>query len=153
MLAALFFWQRKEHRRKDGDLCLLFCLYYGGTQAVLDSTRYDSLYFRSNGFVSVVQIFGLLAVVGVLLVFSLRYKKADGWKTGLLVFWLACLALLAGAGYMEYYVQRHSGEAAFSYSVMSLCMALVLLLGTILWAVTRKREIPRSLPTIYPKVV
>ena len=89
----------------------------------------------------------------VLLVFSLRYKKADGWKTGLLVFWLACLALLAGAGYMEYYVQRHSGEAAFSYSVMSLCMALVLLLGTILWAVTRKREIPRSLPTIYPKVV
>ena len=153
VLAALFFWQRKEHRRKDGDLCLLFCLYYGGTQAVLDSTRYDSLYFRSNGFVSVVQIFGLLAVAGVLLVFSLRYKKADGWKTGILVFWLACLALLAGAGYMEYYVQRHSGEAAFSYSVMSLCMALVLLLGTVLWAVTRKREIPRSLPTIYPKVV
>ena len=152
-LAVLFFWQRGGRRKKDGDLFFLFCLYYGGTQAVLDSTRYDSLYFRSNGFVSVVQIFGLLAVVGVLLVFSLRYKKADGWKTGLLVFWLACLALLAGAGYMEYYVQRHSGEAAFSYSVMSLCMALVLLLGTVLWAVTRKREIPRSLPTIYPKVV
>ena len=152
-LTFLFFWLRKEHRRKNGDLFFLFCLYYGGTQAVLDSTRYDSLYFRGNGFVSVTQVFGILAVALVLLVFSLRYKKADGWKPGLLAFWIACLALLSGAGYMEYYVQRHSGEAAFSYSVMSLCMALVLALGTVLWAVTRKREIPRSLPTIYPKMV
>ena len=52
---------------------------------------------------------------------------------------------------MEYYVQRHSGEAAFAYSLMSAAMALVLTLATALWAITRKREIPRSLPTIYPK--
>lgn len=151
-LVFLFFWGRTDHRRKDGDLFWLFCLYYGGTQAVLDSTRYDSLYFRSNGFVSAVQIFGLLAVIAAIAVFSLRYRKADGWLPGLLVLWGCLLVLLGGAGYMEYYVQRHSGEAVFAYSVMSACMALTLLLATALWAVTRKREIPRSLPTIYPSI-
>ena len=43
---------------KDGDTCLIFLLIYGASQVVLDSTRYDSLFFRSNGFVSVVQVLG-----------------------------------------------------------------------------------------------
>ena len=34
---------------------------------------------------------------------------------------------------------------------ISVLLALVLTLATALWAITRKREIPRSLPTIYPK--
>lgn len=151
-LAVLFFWQRGGQRKKDGDLFFLFCLYYGGTQAVLDSTRYDSLFFRSNGFISVVQILGLLAVLGVLLILTLRYCKTGGWKPGILCFWGCNLLLLSVAGYMEYYVQRHSGEAVFAYSLMSAAMALVLILATALWAITRKREIPRSLPTIYPKI-
>lgn len=151
-LAVLFFWQRSSQRKKNGDLFFLFCLYYGGTQAVLDSTRYDSLFFRSNGFISVVQILGLLAVLGVLLILTLRYCKTGGWKPGILCFWGCNLLLLSVAGYMEYYVQRHSGEAVFAYSLMSAAMALVLTLGTTLWAITRKREIPRSLPTIYPKI-
>lgn len=153
LLCFLFFWGRSDHRRKDGDLFWLFCLYYGGTEAVLDSTRYDSLYFRSNGFVSATQILCLLAVVIALLVFTRRFQKADGWVPGLLALWGSCIVLLGGAGYMEYYVQRHGSEAAFAYSIMSACMVLVLILGTALWAVTRRREIPRSLPTIYPKVV
>ena len=33
---------------KDGDTFLLFLLMYGASQVVLDSTRYDSLHFRSN---------------------------------------------------------------------------------------------------------
>ena len=89
--------------------------------------------------------------LGVLLVFTLRYCKTGGWKPGILCFWGSTLLLLSTAGYMEYYVQRHSGEAAFAYSLMSAAMALVLALGTALWVITRKREIPRSLPTIYPK--
>lgn len=32
---------------------------------------------------------------------------------------------------------------------MAICMGLVLVLGTILWSVTRTREIPRSRLTVY----
>ena len=41
VLTFLFFWRRGGHRRKPGDIFWLFCLYYGASQAVLDSTRYD----------------------------------------------------------------------------------------------------------------
>lgn len=150
VLTFLFFWGRREHRRKKGDLFWLFCLYYGASQAVLDSTRYDSLYFRSNGFVSVVQIASAIAILVPLAVFALRYRKADGWMPGCAVVLLSCIVLLAGGGWMEYYVQRHGNQAVFAYSVMSVCMLGVSILGTALWYVTRKREIPRSMPTIYP---
>ena len=50
---------------------------------------------------------------------------------------------------MESYDPRHASQAAVAYSVMAICMGLVLVLGTILWSVTRTREIPRSRPTVY----
>ena len=53
---------------------------------------------------------------------------------------------------MEYYVQRHGNQAVFAYSVMSACMLGIGVLGTILWYIARMREIPRSLPTIYPSL-
>lgn len=150
VLTFLFFWRQKDARRKPGDLFWLFCLYYGASQAVLDSTRYDSLYFRSNGFVSVVQIACVIAMVVPILLFALRYRKTDGWMPGGLTVVLSCLVLLAGGGWMEYYVQRHGNQALFAYSVMSMCMLGVAVLGSFLWYAARKREIPRSMPTIYP---
>ena len=54
---------------------------------------------------------------------------------------------------MEYYVQRHGSEAMFAYTGMGICMALVLVLGTILWSAARSREIPRSMPTVYETMV
>lgn len=149
VLLVFFFLRRREYHRRPGDLFLLFGLYYGGTQAVLDSTRTDSLYFLSNGFVSVTQVLGLAAVVAVLVWFTVRYLKTGGWVPGAAALWIVCLLFLGGAGYMEYYVQRHGSQAAFAYPVMGICMGLVLVLGTILWSVTRSREIPRSRPTIY----
>lgn len=152
VLTFLFFWRRVDHRRKPGDIFWLFCLYYGASQAVLDSTRYDSLYFRSNGFVSVVQIACVAAILLPLAVFALRYRKSEGWMPGCMVLLLSCAVLLAGGSWMEYYVQRHGNQAAFAYTVMSCCMLGIAILGTALWYVTRKREIPRSLPTIYPSL-
>ena len=151
-LVFLFFWGRKGNRRKRGDLFWLFSLYYGASQAVLDSTRYDSLYFRSNGFVSVVQILSVIALVVPVAVFAIRYQKANGWTPGCLAVCGSCLVLLGLAGWMEYYVQRHGNQAIFAYSVMSGSLIGITLLGTVLWVLARKREIPRSLPTIYPNI-
>ena len=119
----LVFFSRR--RRRDGDTALLFLLLYSASQIVLDSTRYDKLFFRSNGFVSVVQVLGAVALVLVIVVFSVRLVKTRGFRVWNVPLWLAMAALLGGAGFMEYYVQRHGNLAVFSYSVMSACLLMV----------------------------
>ena len=121
----LIYYSRKGKQRRDGDACLIFLLCYGASQVVLDSTRYDSLFLRSNGFVSAVQILGAAALVLTAAVFLTRAVRTRGPG------WLAAvpmlLMLLAGAGYMEYYVQRRGDQAAFAYTVMSLCLGAYVL--------------------------
>ena len=106
---AVFFLLGKK--RRTGDVTLLFLLLYGLTQAVLDSTRYDSLYLRSNGFVSAVQLLSAAALVGVSALFSARMVKGRGMRRRYVPLWIGMLALLGGAGYMEYFVQRHGDGA------------------------------------------
>ena len=118
-LVAFFFL---ANRRRQGDVTLIFLLLYGLSQAVLDSTRYDSLYMRSNGFVSVVQLLSALAMVAVSVVLALRMAKRRGLRWWYIPMWLSMLAMLGGAGYMEYYVQRHGDLALFSYTVMTVCL-------------------------------
>lgn len=127
---------------KDGDVCLMFLLAYGAGQIVCDSTRYDSLFLRSNGFISIVQIMGLVAVLVPMIIFSVRMVKARGFKLWFLALWLGVAGLLGGAAYMEYYVQRHGGEAAFAYTVMSVCLAAAVLLGLVIYAIGRKKKVP-----------
>ena len=119
---------QKRGKLKDGDTCLVFLLLYGASQVVLDSTRYDSLFFRSNGFVSVVQVLGALALVLAVLLFSRRMVKARGFRAWQILLWLLIAIAIAGAGYMEYYVQRRGNEALFAYSVMSACLLFVICL-------------------------
>ena len=115
----------RYEKRKAGDVTLLFALLYGMAQAVLDSTRYDSLYMRSNGFISVVQLTGAIAVAAVSVWFSVRMVKATGFRAWYIAVWAAMLALLGGAGYMEYFVQRHGDRAVFSYSIMTACLGAI----------------------------
>ena len=119
---------QKRGKLKDGDTCLVFLLLYGASQVVLDSTRYDSLFFRSNGFVSVVQVLGALALVLAVILFSWRMVKARGFRAWQILLWLLIGIAIAGAGYMEYYVQRRGNEALFAYSVMSACLLFVICL-------------------------
>ena len=119
---------QKRGKLKDGDTCLVFLLLYGASQVVLDSTRYDSLFFRSNGFVSVVQVLGALALVLAVLLFSRRMVKARGFQAWQILLWLLIAIAIAGAGYMEYYVQRWGSKALFAYSVMSACLLFVICL-------------------------
>ena len=125
---------QKRGKLRDGDTCLIFLLFYGASQVVLDSTRYDSLYFRSNGFVSVVQVLGALALVLGVIVFSRRMVKARGFRAWNIFLWLLIVIAVAGAGYMEYYVQRRGNEALFAYSVMSGCLLVVVCLTLLMRA-------------------
>ena len=125
---------------KDGDVCLLFLLAHGACQIVCDSTRYDSLYLRSNGFISIVQIFGLVALVVPLIIFSVRMVKNRGMEVPFALLWLVCAGLLGCGGYMEYHVQRHGDQAAFAYSVMSGCLVVVVLLGLLMRYLGEKKK-------------
>ena len=133
-LAVLFL----RRRQRPGEIAMLFVLFYSASQVILDSTRYDSLYFPGNGFISIVQVFAAVALVAVLAYLCIRAVKKLGWKRWMPPLWLMLTALLAGVGYMEYYVQRHGLEAAFAYSVMGTCLALLVGLGLCLWHLSRE---------------
>jgi len=131
ILALIVFYligKRKTGKLRDGDTCLMFLAAYCTTQAVLDSTRYDSLFFRSNGFVGMVQVLSAVMLVAAIVIFSVRLVRARKWHWGFLGFWVSIGGLLGLAGYMEYYVQRHGDRALFAYSVMSSCLLCVLIL-------------------------
>ena len=123
-----------RHKIPDGDVALIFLLAYGASQIICDSTRYDSLFLRSNGFVSVVQILGLVAMVVPIAVFSVRAVKNMGLKWIQFVFWALILGMMGLAGYMEYYVQRHGNEAAFAYSTMAGALVAIIVLTLVLRA-------------------
>jgi prolipoprotein diacylglyceryltransferase len=127
---------------RDGDTTLLFILLYGVCQIILDSTRYDSLFMRSNGFISIVQILGAVSLVVAIVVFSVRMVKARGFKWFFPLFWVGILGLMGGAGYMEYYVQRHGDQAAFAYRNMGICLAVIVLITLTIrtLAVTAERK-------------
>lgn len=129
LFVGLVLFSRRE--RRDGETGWLFALLYSASQIVLDSTRYDSLYFRWNGFVSIVQVVGALALVLTVVVFSRRLVLRRGLRGWYWAVWGAILALIGVAGYMEYHVQRHGSDALFAYSVMSVALAAVCILA--LW--------------------
>lgn len=134
VLLVLYMLICKIGKRKliDGDICLMFLLSYGACQIVCDSTRYDSLFLRSNGFISVVQILGCVALVAPIVWFSVRMVKNMGIKWYHFLIWLVIGGLMGLAGYMEYYVQRHGNEALFAYSLMSSSLILVVLITLVI---------------------
>lgn len=128
-LALTLYYKRHRSQCPDGDICLIFLMCYCASQIVLDSTRYDSLFFRSNGFVSIVQVLGAVALVGGIVVFSRRLVRNRGFRFWYVPLWLAIAGALGGAGFMEYYVQRHGSTALFAYCMMSLCLAVAVAIG------------------------
>lgn len=130
---CLLFFSPKAEQRAPGSITLLFLLVYCAGQVILDSTRYDSLYLRINGFVSMVQILAALGLAAALGMLSLRAVKSTGLQKRYYGFWLAMLALFGCAGYMEYFVQRHGRLALFAYLIMEHCLVAIVTLGILLW--------------------
>lgn len=138
--AIVFFVLLLEDRRnsktgnhRDGDLTLLFLLLYTAGQIVLDSLRYDALHLRSNGFIGAVQLACAVTfsvVIGILLTRLVRKNGFRFWY-GFAAFLIA--ACIGTAAYMEYFVQRHGGQALFGYTVMTAVMMAAAATGTVLW--------------------
>ena len=132
---AIFYLIGFRRKLKDGDTTLIFLLCYCGTQILLDSTRYDSIYFRSNGFVSVVQVLSAVALGIAIVWFSVRMVRSKGFKFWYLGLWLAIALRIGGAGYMEYYVQRHGNMAGIAYTIMGICLVSTIFLTLVIRAI------------------
>lgn len=132
----------RKKTARHGDTCLIFLLCYGASQVLLDSTRNDSLYFRSNGFVSIVQVLGACGIGLAAIVFSVRLVRYRGWKNWYPALWLTFAGLMGLGGYMEYYVQRHSHEAVLGYNVMALVLLgiVAVVLGIRVLAVSGEKK-------------
>lgn len=139
VLAVLFFWPKARKHVPQGDISLLFMMIYCASQIILDSTRYDSLYLRSNGFVSMVQVIAAVALAACIVWISIRAIKARGLQKWMYLYWASFAGLFGLAGYMEYYVQRHGRLAFFSYDVMEHCLVLIAVLGILLWRRSLKK--------------
>jgi len=139
-LSLFYIRGNRRGKLKNGDTSLIFLLLYGASQVVLDSTRYDSLFFRSNGFVSVVQVLGALGLGLAIFAFSRRMVKNWGLKFWQFLLWIPIAAGIGCGGFMEYYVQRRGNEAAFAYSVMSGCLVGVILLTLLIRYLAEKKE-------------
>lgn len=139
VLAVLFFLPKARKNVPQGDIGLLFMMVYCASQIILDSTRYDSLYLRSNGFVSMVQVVAAVALAGCIVWIAIRAVKARGLQKWMFLYWVVFAGLFGLAGYMEYYVQRHGRLAFFSYDVMEHCLVLITVLGILLWRKSMKK--------------
>lgn len=141
VIGLLVFMLVQKLRKKkiaDGEIFLIFLLAYGASQALCDSTRYDKMFFRSNGFVGMVQIMGLVAMLIPLVLYSVRMVKGRGFKPWQAGIWTGILGLLGLAGYMEYFVQRNGHRALLAYSVMGSCLLGVVILGLVIRGLIRK---------------
>lgn len=139
LLVAYFRRRQVKCLLPQGDIGIWFILTYGAAQAVLDSTRYDSLFFRGNGFVSIVQVLCTVGLVLSVVYFSVRMVQKRGFKLIFIPLWLLIAGALGGAGYLEYHVQRHGHQALFAYSMMSLCLVVAVLLTLIIHRLSLRR--------------
>lgn len=110
--------RRKKETRPGGAFTLFLTLYCLG-QILFESTRYDALFLRSNGFVSMEQILSSAVLLAILLTAARRAAMTGGFSAAHVLWPLLFLAGLGLAGYMEYYVQRHGGAYVLAYSVMA----------------------------------
>lgn len=139
VFAALFvFAVRTREKRRDGDLTLFFLLLYGATQVVLDSTRYDSLFFRSNGFISIVQVVSALATGLACVIFSVRLVRRHGFQKWYVGLWVLFAAFVGLGCYMEYHVQRHGDQPVFAYSFMSLALTGMVAVVIAIWLLVER---------------
>ncbi len=147
LLPALFLPRRRSPLRESwarGNVAAMFLLAYCASQIVLDSTRYDALFLPLNGFVSLEQILCAVVLAAVLAVYAVRSVKTRGLHKLHVISWVLALACLGGAGYMEYYVQRHGDRYLLAYGVMSACLLAYALIA---WATCRSTLLPAPAPS------
>ena len=109
---------------REGHVFALFLALYGAAQIVLDSTRYDADFLRSNGFIHVPQLLAAGALVLVLVWYSVWSAWAVGPRLWHGLCWVGAFGSVALGAYMEYFVQRRPHRFVLAYGVMSACFLL-----------------------------
>ena len=142
-------WPTKGETPVHGNVALLFLAYYGATQVILDSTRYDSSFLPANGFVSLVMILGAVSLAGVMVYYTVLSFRANGFMKKHVVMWVLFLAAAGGAGYMEYLVQRYGNMYLPVYSGMSallliMCILVRTMYRTICLTKAEKKELENA---------
>ena len=151
LLTSVFYIRRNpEYLLKGsykGSTFILFMLLLSALEVVCDSMRYDSSYFRSNGFVSIIQVCSALCFLAVVIFYSIRSVKGNGFKFYHPLIWAFFIAGFGGAIYMEYLVQRHTDWYVKCYVIMSICCVVMALCGYILHltnCVDIRKDIPQE---------
>lgn len=129
-LLLRFFYKRRRYPLKndyprDGNVGLMFLLFYNAVEFVFDSTRYDSSFLPINGFVSITQILCAVILLFVLVFYSVRSVKANGRRPYHYVMWVGFFLTVAGTGFLEYLVQRFGNLYLFCYAGMSVTLFLL----------------------------
>lgn len=139
-------WPMKEGVRGSGHVALLFLAMYGATQVILDSTRYDSSFLPANGFVSLVQILGAAALIGVMVYYTVVSVKTNGFGKSHVILWVLFLAAAGGAGFMEYLVQRYGNLYLPVYAGMTVLLIVMYQLVKAMYrSVCRSKEEKKAL--------
>jgi len=118
-------WPTKGNVPVHGNVALLFLAYYGATQVILDSTRYDSSFLPANGFISLVMILGAVSLVGVMVYYTVVSVRTNGFMKKHVVLWVLFAAAAGGAGFMEYLVQRYGNMYLPVYAGMSALLLIM----------------------------
>ena len=132
--------QRRNGQSSAGMNFFLFMILYFTSEVILDSTRYDALFLRSNGFVSLMQIFGAVIIVFSFVYLCVNAVRYNGFKKWYIIVWVIYLGSLGLAGYMEYYVQRHGNLYMLSYSLMATGLVLSIACAMVMMKCNLKRK-------------
>lgn len=132
--------EKRNAQSAHGSCFIIFVLCWLFGEILLDSTRYDALFLRSNGFVSFMQIFAAVVIVGIFTALSIQSVRMNRLNSRHFIMWALFLAGLGCAGYMEYYVQRHGDLYVFSYSIMALGLLLSLVCALLMLASTLRKK-------------
>ena len=133
-----------------GNVWRMFLLYYGAVEIVVDSLRNDSplMHFhlisnlnQYSSFVSLAQVFAACTALYVLVYYSVKSIKANGFSFWHALSWLGFVVSLVGIGYFgEYKVQR-TAQYLKCYSIQILsCLAMVVIIRLVYESCTVKRR-------------
>lgn len=117
---------------ENGNLALCFLSWFSAIEIVTDSTRYDSSFLHFNGFVSLVQIAAILAIIGVFVYYNIMEHHAEQQDGRTAVHWkirVAFIFCFIVTGAAEYLVQRFGGMYIPCYTFMSLACACLAILN------------------------
>ena len=144
LLMVLMPDEKNGSPRHRGDIFMTFISLFGATQATLESTRYDALHMRSNGFISMMQMASLVMLLVPLVYYSIRLVRSEKSVKGSIVFWAIALAALVGAGVTEYYVQRKANLAPVLHplqmGLLLVCSTMTLLIAMRMYRVSEDSE-------------